>query len=43
MADDTEEVTVLTHRHLTTPRLRLDAVVAGDLDDHVGLMSDPCT
>jgi RimJ/RimL family protein N-acetyltransferase len=31
------------HRHLSTPRLRLDAVVADDLDDHVALMSDPGT
>jgi len=30
-------------RHLTTPRLRLDAVVAGDLDEHFALMSDPGT
>ncbi len=28
-------------RHLLTPRLRLDAVVPSDLDEHVALMSDP--
>ena len=28
-------------RHLTTARLRLDAVVPADLDEHVALMSDP--
>jgi RimJ/RimL family protein N-acetyltransferase len=28
-------------RHLTTARLRLDAVVPDDLDDHYALMSDP--
>jgi RimJ/RimL family protein N-acetyltransferase len=28
-------------RHLTTARLRLDAVVPGDLDEHFVLMSDP--
>ena len=28
-------------RHLRTPRLRLDAVVPGDLDEHVALLSDP--
>ena len=28
-------------RHLLTARLRLDAVVPSDLDDHVALMSDP--
>ena len=33
----------MDHRHLSTPRLRLDAVVADDLDDHVALMSDPGT
>jgi RimJ/RimL family protein N-acetyltransferase len=30
-------------RHLTTPRLRLDAVVPEDLDDHYALLSDPGT
>ena len=30
-------------RHVLTPRLRLDAVVADDLDDHVALMSDAGT
>ncbi|WP_369254665.1 GNAT family N-acetyltransferase [Geodermatophilus amargosae] len=30
-------------RHLTTPRLRLDAVVPGDLDAHAALLSDPGT
>ena len=30
-------------RHIATPRLRLDAVVAGDLDDHFALLSDPGT
>ena len=30
-------------RHLTTPRLRLDAVVPEDLDEHFALMSDPGT
>jgi RimJ/RimL family protein N-acetyltransferase len=30
-------------RHLTTPRLQLDAVVADDLGDHVALLSDPGT
>lgn len=33
----------MDRRHLTTPRLHLDAVVADDLDDHVALMSDPGT
>jgi RimJ/RimL family protein N-acetyltransferase len=33
----------LDRRHLSTPQLRLDAVVATDLDDHVGLLSDPGT
>ena len=28
-------------RHITTARLRLDAVVPDDLDEHVALMSDP--
>src|SRR6476661_10531414 len=28
-------------RHVTTERLRLDAVVPGDLDEHFALMSDP--
>ena len=28
-------------RHLTTARLRLDAVVPEDLDEHYALMSDP--
>ena len=28
-------------RHVLTPRLRLDAVVPGDLDEHFALMSDP--
>ena len=28
-------------RHLLTPRLRLDAVVADDLDEHHALLSDP--
>jgi RimJ/RimL family protein N-acetyltransferase len=28
-------------RHVGTPRLQLDAVVRGDLDEHVALMSDP--
>jgi RimJ/RimL family protein N-acetyltransferase len=28
-------------RHVLTPRLRLDAVVPADLDEHVALMSDP--
>ena len=28
-------------RHVRTPRLRLDAVVPEDLDEHVALMSDP--
>jgi hypothetical protein len=28
-------------RHVGTPRLRLDAVVPGDLDEHLRLMSDP--
>ncbi|MGY2063902.1 GNAT family N-acetyltransferase [Blastococcus sp. SYSU DS0619] len=28
-------------RHRQTPRLTLDAVVEGDLDEHVALMSDP--
>ena len=28
-------------RHLPTPRLRLDAVVADDLDEHHALLSDP--
>lgn len=28
-------------RHLTTARLRLDAVVPGDLDEHFALLSDP--
>jgi RimJ/RimL family protein N-acetyltransferase len=28
-------------RHHQTPRLRLDAVVPGDLDEHFALMSDP--
>jgi RimJ/RimL family protein N-acetyltransferase len=28
-------------RHLLTARLRLDAVVPSDLDEHVALMSDP--
>ena len=28
-------------RHLTTERLRLDAVVPADLDEHYALMSDP--
>ena len=28
-------------RHLTTARLRLDAVVPDDLDEHSVLMSDP--
>ncbi|TQN43211.1 RimJ/RimL family protein N-acetyltransferase [Blastococcus colisei] len=28
-------------RHLTTARLRLDAVVPGDLEEHHALMSDP--
>ena len=28
-------------RHLTTPRLRLDAVVEGDLDEHHALHADP--
>jgi len=27
--------------HVETPRLRLDAVVPGDLDEHYALMSDP--
>ena len=27
--------------HLQTPRLRLDAVVPGDLDEHYALLSDP--
>jgi RimJ/RimL family protein N-acetyltransferase len=31
----------LSVRHLLTPRLRLDAVVPGDLDAHFALMSDP--
>jgi len=30
-----------TAAHLTTARLRLDAVVPADLDEHVALMSDP--
>ncbi|MBJ7453963.1 MAG: hypothetical protein JHC71_18045, partial [Blastococcus sp.] len=30
----------MDRRHLTTPRLHLDAVVADDLDDHVRLLSD---
>jgi RimJ/RimL family protein N-acetyltransferase len=30
-------------RHVVTPRLHLDAVVADDLDDHVALMADPGT
>ncbi|MDT0277571.1 GNAT family N-acetyltransferase [Blastococcus goldschmidtiae] len=30
-------------RHVETERLRLDAVVPGDLDAHVALMSDPGT
>ncbi len=30
-------------RHLTTARLRLDAVVPSDLDEHYALMSDPGT
>jgi RimJ/RimL family protein N-acetyltransferase len=29
------------HRHVLTARLRLDAVVPGDLDDHFALLSDP--
>jgi RimJ/RimL family protein N-acetyltransferase len=29
------------HRHVQTPRLRLDAVVPEDLDEHFALMSDP--
>lgn len=33
----------MDHRHLVTPRLHLDAVVADDLDEHVALMSDPGT
>ncbi len=28
-------------RHLTTARLRLDAVVPGELDEHYALLSDP--
>ena len=28
-------------RHLLTARLRLDAVVPDDLDEHVALMTDP--
>lgn len=28
-------------RHVTTARLRLDAVVPDDLDEHFALMSDP--
>ena len=28
-------------RHVTTERLRLDAVVPGDLDEHFALLSDP--
>jgi RimJ/RimL family protein N-acetyltransferase len=28
-------------RHVLTPRLRLDAVVPADLDEHVALMADP--
>ena len=28
-------------RHVLTPRLRLDAVVPDDLDEHVALMTDP--
>ena len=28
-------------RHVLTPRLRLDAVVPADLDEHAALMSDP--
>jgi RimJ/RimL family protein N-acetyltransferase len=28
-------------RHVATPRLQLDAVVRGHLDEHVALMSDP--
>jgi RimJ/RimL family protein N-acetyltransferase len=28
-------------RHVTTARLRLDAVVPGDLDEHYALLSDP--
>jgi RimJ/RimL family protein N-acetyltransferase len=31
------------HEHVSTVRLHLDAVVADDLEDHVGLMSDPGT
>ncbi|MBM7804602.1 hypothetical protein JOD57_000439 [Geodermatophilus bullaregiensis] len=33
----------MTWRHRTTPRLRLDAVVPGDLDEHFRLLSDPRT
>ena len=33
----------MDRRHVLTPRLRLDAVVADDLDDHVALLSDPGT
>jgi RimJ/RimL family protein N-acetyltransferase len=31
----------LDFRHVTTDRLRLDAVVADDLDEHFALLSDP--
>jgi len=31
----------MNFRHATTSRLRLDAVVPGDLDEHFALMSDP--
>lgn len=31
----------MTFRHITTERLRLDAVVPDDLDEHFALLSDP--
>ena len=31
----------MTFDHLRTPRLQLDAVVPGDLDEHFALLSDP--
>ena len=34
---------MIDRRHVLSPRLRLDAVVTDDLDDHVALMSDPGT
>jgi RimJ/RimL family protein N-acetyltransferase len=33
--------TVMEFRHVGTPRLKLDAVVPEDLDEHFALMSDP--